>query len=124
MNNHEEVKQIKKIIETYVMGTYEADTDKLKSVFHKKAVMNGYLGKDILLGDPQPFIEDMRKNPSMNSQSVKYNAEIEYMNVEGNIATVIVSETSFRGEGAMANHFQLIKTDGSWKIISKLFTTL
>ena len=114
MNNHEEVKQIKKLIETYAAGTYEADTDKLKSVFHEKAVMNGYLGEDILLGDPKPFIEDIGQNPSMKSQGAKYNAEIEYMNVE----------TAFRGDGAMVNHFHLIKTDGSWKIISKLFTTL
>ncbi len=124
MNNHEEVKQIKKLIETYAAGTYEADTDKLKSVFHEKAVMNGYLGENILLGDPKPFIEDIGQNPSMKSQGAKYNAEIEYMNVEENIATVIVSETAFRGDGAMVNHFHLIKTDGSWKIISKLFTTL
>lgn len=124
MNNHEETKQIRKIIDNYINGTYESNADKLKSVFHEKAVMNGYLGEELLIGTPEPFIEDIAGSESMQSQKAAYNAEIEYMNIEGNIATVIVSETGFRGTGVMVNHFHLIRTEGCWKIISKLFTTL
>lgn len=124
MNNHDEVKEIKKIIKCYKEGTYEGNREKLKSVFHEMAVMNGYLGEEVLMGTPEPFIKDMAENPSMKSGSESYSAEIEYMNIEGRIATVILSESAFRGKEDMSNHFQLIKTKDGWKIISKLFTTL
>ena len=39
-------------------------------------------------------------------------------------ASVIVSETGFRGEGTLVDFFHLIKVEGQWYIISKLFTTL
>lgn len=52
MNNHAETKAVKAVIENYMNGTYQADIEKLKGVFHEKAVMNGYLGPDCLLADP------------------------------------------------------------------------
>lgn len=48
MNNHAETKAVKAVIENYMNGTYQADIEKLKGVFHEKAVMNGYLGIRLL----------------------------------------------------------------------------
>ena len=124
MNNHIETKEVKKVIQNYVDGTYEADIEKLKGVFHGKAVMNGYLGPDLLIADPTPFIEDIASSPSMKSNGDPYQAEIESINIEGNVASVIVSETGFRGEASLVDLFHLIKVDGKWYIISKLFTTV
>lgn len=124
MNNHGETVKIKEILQDYVDGTYQADTEKLKGVFHGRAVMNGYLGPECVLGTPDLFIADMASAPSMASRGDPYHAEIEMLRVEGDVAVAAVSETGFRGEGALVDFFQLIKTDGEWKIISKLFTTL
>ena len=124
MNNHAETIEVKKVIQSYIDGTYEADIEKLKSVFHEKAVMNGYLGQDTILADPAPFIEDISSAPSMKSNYDPYQAEIESIYIEGNIASVIVSETGFRGTASLVDLFHLIKTDGEWRIISKVFTTV
>ena len=124
MNNHMETKAVKAVIQNYIDGTYQADIPKLRSVFHEKAVMNGYLGPDAILATPEGFIQDMASSPSMESQNNPYQAEVEYIRIEGNVASVIVSETGFKGEGVLVDHFHLIKDGGSWKIISKLFTTL
>jgi len=124
MNNHLETQAVKKIIQDYIDGTYNADTDKLKGVFHEKAVMNGYLGPALIMADPSPFIEDIASAPSMKSNNDPYQAEIESIYIEGNVASVVVSETGFRGEASLVDFFHLIKTDEGWQIISKLFTSV
>ena len=124
MNNHVETKAVKQVIQNYMDGTYKAEIDKLKGVFHEKAVMNGYLGPDCLIADPSGFVADIASAPSMESKGDPYQAEIESIRIEGNVASVIVSETGFRGEGTLVDFFHLIKVDGKWSIISKLLTTL
>ena len=111
MNNHAETTAVKKVIEAYMTGTYRADVPMLESVFHPRAVMNGYLGPDKILGTPALFIQDMASAPSMEANGDSYHAEI-------------VSESGFRGSACLVDHFHLIKEDGSWHIISKLFTTV
>lgn len=124
MNNHTEMKAVLEVVQNYIDGTYNADVEKLRGVFHENAVMNGYLGPDCLIATPEGFIADIAGSPSMASAGDPYNAEVEQVYVEGNIASVTLSETGFRGDGTLVDVFQLIKQDGSWKIISKLFTTL
>jgi len=124
MNNHVDSEAVKKVIEDYIDGTFKADIEKLKGVFHENAVMNGYLGPMLILADPAPFLEDMGSAPSMESVGDPYRAEIECIYVEGNVASVALSETGFRGDGKLVDFFHLIKTEGEWKIISKLFTTV
>jgi len=119
-----ESEAVREVLQNYIDGTYHADAAKLKGVFHEKAVMNGYLGPNLLLADPSPFIEDITGAPSMQSNDDPYRAEINNIHVEGNVASATIIETGFRGEVSFMNFFQLIKIDGAWYIISKLFTTL
>jgi len=124
MSNHTEEEAVKELIQRYIDGTYEADGEKLRGVFHEKAVMNGYLGPNLLTGDPAPFIEDMTGSPSMKSNNDPYETEIKYLVIEGNAASLALYETGFRGDASLVDFFHCIKTDGEWKIISKLFTTM
>ena len=119
-----ELEAVREVLQNYIDGTYSAEIAKLKGVFHEKAVMNGYLGPNLLLTDPTPFIEDISSAPSMKSNNDPYHAEIKNVYIEGNIASAIIYETGFRGEVSLMNFFHLIKTDGAWHIISKLFTTV
>lgn len=124
MNNHTETLLVKQVIQNYMDGTYQAEIEKLKSVFHPNAVMNGYLGPECVLATPAAFVEDIASAPSMASQGDQYQAEIESIRIEGNVAAVVVSETGFRGSATLVDFFHLIKENGEWKVISKLFTTL
>jgi len=124
MNNHIESKAVRKVMQDYIDGSFCADIEKLKSVFHEKAVMNGYLGPDLLIGGPDPFFEDIASAPSMESNNDPFQAEIESIVILGNVATVALSQTGFRGEATIVDFFHLIKTDGEWHIIAKLFTTV
>lgn len=117
------MKTVKEVIQDYIDGTYEADVEKLKAVFHEKAIMTGYLGDELLIGGPEGFFEDIASQPSMKEQNVEYKAEILALTETGKIADAVVRETGFRGTTAFEDHFHLI-FDGEWKIISKTFAVL
>lgn len=122
--SNQEIEQVREVLQRYITGTYQADVEMLSSVFHPQAHMTGYLGDTLLLGTPQPFLDDMVSQPSMASTGAPYHAEIRELNVTGRIASAIVYETGFRGDGVLEDHFQLLLENGRWSIISKNFTTL
>lgn len=115
---------VEEVIDAYIKGTFTADTALLKEVFHPDAIMTGYLGEDLLLGTPQPFIEDIGSQPSMESLGHPYQAEVTAKVITGQIAEVTVKETGFRGEASLEDHFHLFNDGTRWFIISKLFTVL
>lgn len=121
---HPEISQVREVLERYIDGTYRADTETLRSVFHPQARMTGYLGDTLLLGTPEPFLQDMASAPSMQETGAPYHAEIRDLSVAGRVASAIVYETGFRGDGVLEDHFHLIFDQGKWSIISKNFTTL
>lgn len=124
MNDHAAMRAVRDVIQRYIDGTYEADASKLVGVFHERAVMNGYLGDRCVVADPSVFIEDMVSAPSMRETADPYDAQIESIQVEGSVATAVLSETGFRGDGRLIDFFQLICIEGDWKIVAKLFTTV
>lgn len=117
--------EVEAVLNNYMEGTYKADVELLKSVFHPDAIMTGYMGDQLMIGDPTPFLEDIGGNPSMESQGTEYKGEITKLLVNGNIADAVIYETGFYGDGTLENHFHLLKDEnGGWKIISKCFTTV
>ncbi len=116
---------VEAVLNNYMEGTYSGDVELLRSVFHPDAIMTGYMGDQLMIGDPNPFFEDIGSNPSMESQGTKYEGKITKLQVNGNIADAVIYETGFYGDGTLENHFHLIKdAGGEWKIISKCFTTV
>lgn len=125
MNNYKELESVKTVINKYIDGSFKADVDLLKSVFHENARMSGYLGDQLLIGGPEPFFEDLESRPSMFEKEDPYRAYITYINITGSIASVILYETGFFGNASIEDHFHLIKDKGGeWKIIAKTFITV
>lgn len=122
MTNSEE-QAVRKVVQQYIDGTYQGDVKTLRGCFHPKAVMNGYLQDQLLIGGPEPFFENMENNPSMAEGGAPYKAEITFVDVVGNVASVTLKETGFAGTMAFTDYFHLIKEQGGWKIFSKTFTT-
>ncbi len=118
-----EMKAVLAVLEAYREGTFKADMDLLKSAFHKEARMAGFLKGEPLVGTPEPFFEDIAAHPSMSESKAPYHLEVKAALVTGRIASLVVLETGFFGDGVIETHFHLIK-DQDWKIISKVFTSL
>ncbi|MCC8086930.1 MAG: nuclear transport factor 2 family protein [Clostridium sp.] len=112
------------LILNYIMATYESHIPLLSSCFPESAKMTGYLGDTLVDGTPEPFFEDMASGPSMALGKEPYEAEIQFIHITGRTASAAVHETGFRGNTCLTDYFQLLKLeDGSWKIVSKTFTT-
>jgi hypothetical protein len=122
MTNSKE-KAVRKVVQQYIDGTYQGDVKALRDCFHPKAVMNGYLSDQLLIGDPEPFFENMENNPSMAEAGAPYKAEITFVDVVVNVASATIKETGFAGTLAFTDYFHLIKDQDGWKIFSKTFTT-
>ncbi|MDR2655402.1 MAG: nuclear transport factor 2 family protein [Oscillospiraceae bacterium] len=116
--------QVRQVMESYVRGTYTGDAELLKRCFHPKAAMSGYLGNQLIIATPEPFFQDIAGSPSMETAGYNYQGEIKSLQVTGEIALAVLYETEFRGSVTMESHFQLIRENGVWMIISKNFTTI
>jgi hypothetical protein len=111
------------VVNKYIEGTYQGDVLTLRECFHSKAVMNGYLNDQLLLGGPEPFFKEIENNPSMAEGGAPYKGEITSVELAGNVASVTLKETGFAGSMSFTDYFHLIKVDDGWKIFSKTFTT-
>ena len=120
---NEENDAVCEVVQKYIDGTYKGDVSALRECFHSKAVMNGYLNDQLVLGDPEPFFQEIENNPSMAEGGAPYQGEIASVDVAGNVASVTVKETGFAGTMSFTDYFHLIKVDDEWKIFSKTFTT-
>lgn len=114
--------EIRQVIELYTQGTYEGNADKLEASFHDKAVMNGYLGGQLLMASPDIFIAEICKSPMKNVENFDYSPVVTEMSIEDQVAIVNLVETYPDGM-SFTNFFHLINDGNGWKIISKTFTS-
>ena len=105
------------VVDAYIEGTRTRDVSLLKSIFHEDAKMTGWLGSDLLNGDPEPFYGALEANEVGND----YSAEIISVSDTDKIANASLTETNLLGM-SFENHFQMVQVaDGSWRITAKLF---
>jgi hypothetical protein len=113
--------QVERVMERYVDAVYIADIDALKTLFHPEAAMSGYLGDTLLTGGPEPFFADLAGRPSMEQEKAPYKAKVRDIHTSGLTASLRLEETGFFGTLNFVNYFHLLKIDGQWRIVSKLF---
>ncbi|MCZ7665272.1 MAG: nuclear transport factor 2 family protein [Thermoleophilia bacterium] len=115
---------VREVLERYVDATFRADVEAVRQTFHPGASMAGYLGDQLLVGTPEPFLTDVGSRPSMAESDAPYRAEISSIEVSGRAASATLTESGFFGVMSFVNYFTLLETEGDWKIISKTFTSL
>ena len=111
---------IKDVIQRYTEGTFEGNAEKLNQVFHANAVMNGFLMGKLMLATPKPFIDDMEKL-QLKTLGSEYQSDITNIDINGKIASVVLTESGFPNNLRFTNYFHLIHDGDEWKIISKTF---
>ncbi|MCL1847377.1 MAG: nuclear transport factor 2 family protein [Coriobacteriia bacterium] len=116
-------REILRVINDFMQGNYRADGVLLKSVFHEKAMMYGFFGSELRLCNPGTYIESITQATSMELQKCNYKLIIEHIFLQGDVASVIATETGFLGTHKLVDCFHLVKVDGLWSVIARLFTT-
>lgn len=112
--------ELRKAADTYIRATYEGDAGALAELFHKAAIMSGYLDGQLIQGGPGTFIEQIATMPSLESSGAAYSATVEYLHAGEGVGSVTIAEKGF-GPLDFINYLHFLNEDGKWQIISKTF---
>ena len=107
---------IARTIQQYVDGGKSGRGADMKAAFHPDATIFGYIGPDLFAGPIQKLFDWNDQNgPATELQS-----RIASTDVIDTIATVRLELDNWTGH-KFTDMFTLLKIDGEWKIISKVF---
>ncbi len=107
---------IAKVIQHYIDGARSGKGEDMKPAFHKDATVFGYVGPDLFSGP----IQNLFAWNDDNGPATELEDRIASIDVTGTVATVrleLENWTGFR----FTDLFTLLKVDGDWKIMNKVF---
>lgn len=113
----QETNNIKKVVNHYLIGDTQKQYETLKTAFHENALMkyvsskNGYQEFNAL----EVFKGDIGRAPEKNRKNT-----ISYIDVTGKAASVKVTITY--PKRVVVDYINLLKIQGEWKIVSKIFS--
>ncbi len=114
--NVSEYDVITKVVQHYIDGARSGKGDDKKPAFHQDATIFGYAGADLFAGPIQQLFDWNNENgPATGLQ-----ARIASFDLIGTVATVRLELDHWTGH-RFTDLFTLLKVDGEWKILNKVF---
>ena len=107
---------IAKAIQHYIDGAVSGRGDDMKLGFHAQATIFGYVGDDLLAGP----IQQLYDWNDANGAATELQARIASIDISGTVATVRLELANWTGS-RYTDLFTLLKVDGAWKIMNKVF---
>ena len=107
---------IEKIIQHYLDGARSGKGEDMKPAFHKDATIFGYAGPDLFAGPIQQLFDWADDS----DPATRLQARIASMDVVDSVATVRLELDNWNGS-RYTDLFTLLKVDGEWKIMNKVF---
>jgi hypothetical protein len=107
---------IAKSIQHYIDGAKSGKGDDMKPAFHKDATIFGYAGADLFAGPIQQLFDWNDEN----GPAPELQARIASIDVVDTVATVRLELNNWAGS-RYTDLFTLLKVDGEWKIMNKVF---
>ena len=103
-------------LQHYIDGARSGKGDDMKPAFHADATIFGYVGPDLFAGPIQGLIDWI----DQNGASPDMDARMENLDIVGTIATVRLELSNLSGH-RFTDQFTLLKSEGNWKIMNKVF---
>ena len=107
---------IAETVRRYVDGGRSGRSEEMKAAFHPDATIFGYIGDD-LFGGPIQKLFDWN---DQNGPATGLQARVASIDLIGTVATARLELDNWTGH-KFTDMFTLLKTDGEWRIISKVF---
>jgi hypothetical protein len=114
--NENENNAITKIIQHYIKGAKSGKGDDMKPAFHKDATVFGYVGDDLFAGP----IQNLFAWNDENGPATGLKSQIASIDLIDTVATVRLELDDWTGH-RFTDLFTLLKIDGEWKIMNKVF---
>jgi len=109
--------QIVEVLNTYVEGNIIGKSEVMKPCFHEGATMYGKM-KDG--GVAEGAIQNLYDIVDQSGPAPDLQARIDILDITGSVASARVLLENVQG-AAYTDFHHLLKLDGEWKIISKIF---
>ena len=107
---------IAQAIQHYIDGAISGRGDDMKLGFHPQATIFGYVGDDLMAGP----IQQLYDWNDTNGAATELQALIAGIDIAGTVATVRLELENWTGS-RFTDLFTLLKVDGAWKIMNKVF---
>ncbi|MBI1761752.1 MAG: nuclear transport factor 2 family protein [Acidobacteria bacterium] len=115
-----ELESIRTVIELYIDGVRTGNIESLRQAFHPQAAMFGWKGADLFVTPIQGLFDYVGATPAPANSGEPTKFIITSMQVAGNGATVELAMDAYHAHDFL-DFFQLLKAEGRWWIVSKLF---
>ncbi len=114
--NVNEYDAIATTIQHYIDGAKSGKGDDMRPAFHKDATIFGYTGPDLFAGP----IQQLCDWNDGNGPATKLQARIASIDLIDTVATVRLELDNWTGS-RFTDLFTLLKVDGKWQIMNKVF---
>ena len=114
--NLSEYDAITRTVQMYVDGGKSGRGDDMKPAFHPAATIFGYIGSDLFAGPIQGLFDWN----DQNGPATELEGRIASIDITETVATVRLELDNWTGH-RFTDLFTLLKVDGEWKIMNKLF---
>ncbi|MBY6204565.1 nuclear transport factor 2 family protein [Halomonas denitrificans] len=112
----EDRRLIGEVMQTYIEGAKTGSNDVLRPIFHDLATICGYVGDDLFAGPIQMFYDWHDENgPAESVQAGETTIDL-----QGTAASVRIELLDWTGH-RFTDFFTLVKVEGRWQILSKVF---
>ena len=114
----DELDAVTRTIQQYIAGAKSGRSDDMKPAFHEDATVYGYVGVDLLAGHIKKLF-DWNDN---NGPATELLSQIASIDIVDTVATVRLELENWTGL-RFTDLFTLLKLEGNWKIVNKVFHT-
>ena len=111
-----EIEEITKVMQAYIDRARTGKGAAMKPAFHDAATIFGYVGPD-LFGGPIQGLYDWN---DQNGPATGIQSRFSSIDVVGTVANVRLDTDNWTGH-RFTDFFNLVKIDGQWKVVSKVF---
>lgn len=116
MTNISDYDAITELLQHYIDGAISGKGIEMKPAFHDEATIFGYVGPDLFSGPIQALYDWS----DANGPAINLNARIVSIEIVESIASVRIESDNWTGH-RFTDFFNLLKLDGEWKIMNKIF---
>ena len=114
--NASEHDEIAKVVQHYIDGALSGKGNDMKPAFHDDATIFGYVGADLFAGPIQKLFDWNDENGA----ATELKSRIASIDLVDTVATVRLELDNWTGS-RFTDLFTLLKLDGEWKIMNKVF---
>lgn len=117
INSVQDYDDVLAVVQGYVEGLKTGNVEQLKKMFHKDAVMYGHLQEGLSEGSIEnlyTYVEKFGSAPNIKTH-------LAVLHKTPTTAIVRVELESDAADEDFTDYHSLIKVDGEWKVVAKLF---